>query len=252
MPRLTILSPHRDDAVFSLYIALSKWAKRSVEIRVLNFFTISDYAPWAFSSRKMSVSALRQHEDHRAFAMANPSARVLSLNWLDAPLRLNIGAAAIANPETPALRPAGEAHSFILKMRAHWKNGLVLAPLALGNHVDHLAIREAAIGTGAEARLAFYEDLPYATWTAEDAILNRVAETEKLTHAPLKPVVVRSPNGRVAKFQAVRQYNSQITRNEAVAISRYALKYRTGERIWVPKRSQRWRSLANMAYVEKL
>ncbi len=61
MRKLTVLSPHRDDAAFSLFICLAKWSMfPSLKVKVLNFFTESAYAPYSSASDAISVSEYSQ------------------------------------------------------------------------------------------------------------------------------------------------------------------------------------------------
>ncbi len=104
---VTVLSPHRDDAAFSLCLALSRWPELNVPVTVVNFFTISGYAPHSASTEIADVSSLREREDQEALASIHPAIHVESLDLLDAPLRFNISAAAISAPENVHLQPEG-------------------------------------------------------------------------------------------------------------------------------------------------
>jgi len=243
MLALTVLSPHRDDAAFSLCLALSRWSKLDVPITVVNFFTISSYAPQSSVTAISEVSSLREREDRLALSSINSQIRIEALGLLDAPIRLNISAASISAPENAQLQPAGEIESLTRRMQAPAYR-LVLAPLALGNHVDHQAIHSAAVRACSGQRLGFYEDLPYATWTSAEDLAVRIASTEDATHVSLKPVVIGISSDAVSKkWRVVSRYQSQINRQEAKSIARYAGRYGGGERIWIPQHGKLWRTL---------
>ena len=245
MSRVTILSPHRDDAIFSLSIALSRWSKAGVALRVVNIFTISEYAPRAVSPRASSVSSIRSREDRAALSAIDQRLRVESLEWLDAPLRLQIELSAISRPETMQLQSKEEVEALARHFRKYFAQDLVLAPLGLGDHVDHRVVNEAALACSSNAQLAFYEDLPYAAWTPESGLRAKVAELQRTMSASLAPLVIRTAAcGVTRKLSSVSRYRSQITRAEGATIARYALRYRSGERIWIPKSSASWRELA--------
>lgn len=243
MRGLTVLSPHRDDAVFSLGLALSRWSERRVRLAIVNFFTISAYAPWTATSLPSEITELRAQEDRRALQAISRHIKNTSLMLLDAPLRLNISPASISAPENSSLQPPGETHSLMLAMRKYFLRGLVMAPFALGRHIDHRAVYAAAVLVRRPQRLAFYEDLPYATWTSEEELAVRVHETENETGVALRPLVIRHGHAGAQKLRLISRYQSQITRSEAKAIGEYAARYGGGERIWIPRSGSEWRSL---------
>ena len=240
---LTVLSPHRDDALFSLALALSRWSKFSSPITVLNFFTVSSYAPLSTASSISAVSTLRRSEDRRALYRIDPRIKAISLGFLDAPLRMNISVGSITALENEQLRPAGETRDLARSMQPYFRCCLVLAPLALANHIDHRAVYSAALTVQAGQRLGFYEDLPYATWVSGDELATRLAETERATGVPLKPLVIQGKGGVAKKRRDIRVYRSQIRRNEADVIARYASRFGGGERIWIPRHGKLWREL---------
>jgi len=121
--------------------------------------------------------------------------------------------------------------------------GLVLAPLALGNHIDHQAVRCAAMSLPAAERLGFYEDLPYATWISGQRLSERVGEIQEATGVALESRVVHRHDALQSKLRIVSRYASQITGAEAETIAAYSSRYGGGERIWIPKESQLWRFL---------
>lgn len=244
MLELTILSPHRDDAAFSLCLALSQWSNLPVKLAVVNFFTISEYAPHALSTRKASISALRTREDYAVLRSINSEIRVEALDLLDAPLRFGISPDAVTRPETAALQSASEIEALAGRVRKCFTRGLVLAPLGLGDHVDHLAVNSAAVASSANHRLGFYEDLPYAIWTSEQALCEKVRKVELSTKVNLKSAVIRSHSFAVArKRHLIDKYQSQIRPEEARAIANYASNYDGGERIWIPKYGAPWKLL---------
>ena len=67
--KILVLSPHRDDAAFSLSIAITNWLTARHSVIVLNVFTRSRYAPFSdaafvHENDELSyVSAMRLRED---------------------------------------------------------------------------------------------------------------------------------------------------------------------------------------------
>lgn len=244
MLELTILSPHRDDAAFSLSVAMSHWSKLGIKLTVANFFSRTEYAPRALSTRTLPVSEVRAREDRSALYSIDRRIQIESLGLLDAPLRFNIRVDAVSRPETGALRPATEIEALAGRMRKYFVRGLVLAPLGLGDHVDHVAVNGAAVASSVDQRLGFYEDLPYATWTSESSLCMKLRNVEQSTRLELKSAIIRSRYMTAArKRQIVNKYQSQINASEAHSIATYVWKYGRGERIWIPKYGSCWKSL---------
>jgi LmbE family N-acetylglucosaminyl deacetylase len=237
--QLTVLSPHRDDAAFSLALALKRWAAAGVEITVLNLFTRSAYAPYAREGA--DITAVRANEDRRALKTIDVLIRLHSLSLLDAPVRLPIDFGSITNVE--AFSPLAEEVNFLSRcIRAASRDALVLAPLALGDHIDHRTVHLAALKAGRAHRVGFYEDLPYASWTDDAVIRERVSKVEAVIGIPLFPALRRSASWRF-KERVIRRYDSQIDAGMARMIARYGEKYMGAERIWAPRHSARWQAL---------
>jgi hypothetical protein len=256
MSELTIVSPHRDDVPFSLCLSLWRWRSLPVKLNVVTVFTVSLYAPRAtvlasdFDTARSIVRSLRKREDRRAFNLIDKTIGLEDLDLLDAPLRLGITADLVCKPQQSlSIESRPEVETLSRHFRKYFLRGLVLAPLALGDHIDHLAVRAAAIRCCVPHKLGFYEDLPYATWVSESSLRTAVAHAEHSTGVPLKSSVIRRKGYTSRKRGVVSRYPSQISPNEANAISRFAANYGCGERIWFPKHSRSWRSLIRESHV---
>ena len=246
MAELSILSPHRDDAIFSVYLSMARWVEMGMRLRVINFFTRSEYAPRAISAAPLDssvVSMLRAREDRRAIRSISRAIQVRTLHLFDAPIRLGAKLESICQPESWALRSAGETAMIASRIASYCRRGMLLAPLALGNHVDHLSVLEATLFNRRYAHLAFYEDLPYATWTSEQDIQRRVQSIVEKTRVCLRPAVLRTGPAQLWKRKAASLYQTQITRDEASAIARYSRKHQGAERLWIPQFNRSWTEL---------
>jgi len=256
MTELTIVSPHRDDVPFSLYLSLSQWRAVPLKLNVVTVFNLSVYAPRAsalpsnLDEAKSIVTSLRKREDSRVFRLIDKTIRVEELNFLDAPLRLGISVASVCKPQSFLIDGRPEVETLSHRFRRYFLRGLVLAPLALGGHVDHRIVRAAAIKSAMPQKLGFYEDLPYATWVSDASLRKAVLAAEHGTGVPLKSSLVRQKGSIFRKRSVISRYQSQITRKEANAIARFACNYGGAERIWVPQHGRAWRSLIRGAYVQ--
>jgi hypothetical protein len=178
---------------------------------------------------------------------------MLDLNLKDAPIRLRIPADALCdtsvNPDDPAIEKIRKALTRQSELGTF--EALVL-PAALGDHVDHLTVREAALPLTNTLPSAFYEDLPYAATqpsaTADlGALQNATAKigeplTSILYPTPAKPEEnpAAAPEPPAAKAERIARkrrlilgYASQIDEEAADAIANFATRYQAAERLWV-------------------
>jgi LmbE family N-acetylglucosaminyl deacetylase len=151
MPVTTIVSPHPDDAVLSLWQLLTGPG----HVRVLNVFAGSPndgcaLGLWDRITRAedpVTRAAERRAEDEHALALAGRTA--LSLDFLDDQY---------CEGEQP-LKPLVEAIA-----AASRDTALLLAPAALDGHPDHRRARAAALALQDRGlRVALYADVPHAT-----------------------------------------------------------------------------------------
>lgn len=224
-----VLSPHRDDAVFSLFFALCEWSAGGVRLKVTNFFTHSAYAPHTHVSDAGAITAIRKREDRSALAKISHRIRVRDCGLIDAPLRLGIPASRVFYTEANER----DIESVAGSMRGT-ANGLTLVPLGLGGHVDHITVRRAATLATPANQLAFYEDLPYAMWS-EAQLHGILAEIQRILGRRLSPRILRSRCSVFEKRAAAARYRSQITAEEANAMAAWSRRYGVGERIWFAK-----------------
>lgn len=227
--KVTVLSPHLDDAVFSLGLSLLAWTEWNLDVAVINFFTVSGFAPRCARKDVAAISALREREDRRALGSISPNIQIKSLGLLDAPLRVGLPVGSVFSLKVEM----SEVRAFAQRIA-----GPVIAPLGLGNHIDHLTVRDAAIQQE-HKNLAFYEDLPYAAWSSDAAVRQCVREVEEMSGRRLRPAILRRRHAMATKRHLVGLYRSQIDREEANLIARFAANYGGGERIWVPTPASR-------------
>ncbi|MCK6490424.1 MAG: PIG-L family deacetylase [Planctomycetes bacterium] len=160
---LVVVSPHLDDAVFSCAGAIAA-ARARGPVLVLNVFS-----RFSGEVRRHGVvlGAMRQEEERRAAAALGFAS--VCLDELDASCRRpeyraigNVFRPPVAADEAwlPALRDRLQA----ALAGCSWD--LLLAPLAVGWHVDHLLVHRALAGWRGRPDLAWYEDVPYC-WIAE-------------------------------------------------------------------------------------
>jgi hypothetical protein len=257
--KILVLSPHRGDAAFSVAVSMGNWLAAGHVVTILNVFSRSLYAPYSDAEfvhendRLSYVSAMRRREDERFVQQvvlelpkaAKANLQMVDLNLKDAPLRLRCALEDVSdlavNPEDPAIGKLRKALD--QRVAAGDVEALVL-PLGLGEHVDHLTVREAVLPLTAEMASAFYEDMPYAA-THPSAATDLQAlreETGARWHEELRPVLNRRADlGEAWKRRLMVGYASQIDDDEAVRVGEFAARYAGGERLWA---NQRWMEIA--------
>jgi LmbE family N-acetylglucosaminyl deacetylase len=186
---LVVLSPHLDDAVFSCG-ALLIYASGRTTVTVATLFTEAHPPPYTFSARRSlhlagapgDAEALyrqRRAEDRAVLDLLGITCVHAGLTdalfrlrcdgrgrkrwaWLLPELehmypfyRVNVVSGRIARADVGALR---EVRDVIQRLACPGRE-LVLAPLGVGGHVDHVLVRTAAEHSG--ARVAYYSDFPY-------------------------------------------------------------------------------------------
>lgn len=199
MPTALAISPHLDDAAFSAGGTLALLAARGWQVVMATVFTASVANPRGFAlacqldkglSPETDYMALRRDEDRGAAAALGIGAPV-HLPFREAPHR-GYGSA----PELfAALRPddtvgANLADAFE-RLVADTEPGLILAPQAVGGHVDHVQVVRAFRAAQPPLPVLWWRDFPY---TVRDA-------TPK---EPLKHLFERAPE-RVVRLDAAAE-----------------------------------------------
>jgi len=252
--KILILSPHRDDAAFSLSIAIANWLTARHTVTILNVFTRSRYAPYSdaafvHENDELSyVSAMRLREDEhflRRITQNLPKGlksnlHMIDLNLKDAPIRLRIPLEDLSDtPVNPTDSAIEKVRRALTKQSEAGAMEALVLPAALGNHVDHLTVREAAASFTVAIPSAFYEDLPYAaTHPSATADLDALQNAATQRNEPLGPVVYTIESAFEFKRRLVLGYASQIDNEAGSLISGFANRYDGGERLWA---NQLWR-----------
>jgi LmbE family N-acetylglucosaminyl deacetylase len=246
--KILILSPHRDDAAFSLSIAITHWLTACHTVTLLNVFTRSRHAPYSdaafvHENDELSyVSAMRLREDEhflRRITQNLPKGlksnlHMVDLNLKDAPIRLRVPLEELSdtpvNPADPSIEKIRKA---LTKQSEAGAMEALILPAALGNHVDHLTVREAAMSFSTSVPAAFYEDLPYAaTYPSAATDLEALREAAEERDEPLSPVLYQIESAVECKRRLVLGYASQIDDEAGAIISSFAARYNGGERLW--------------------
>ena len=233
------LSPHLDDAALSCGGRIFDQSASGRRVVILTFFTanpageLSDLARdlhqrWNLDAE--SVMTARRREDEAACA-------VLGASWrhddrLDALYRggqdpryptLEALFGPLAEDDAPLLEILSESLGRVRAER-------VLAPLAVGNHVDHQLIRRAAERAFGE-RLEYYEDYPYAR---SGRALQRVLGRRRGWRPSVWPLGQAALEHKIRSISCFASQLGTAFRDEADMrrqVARFARR-RGGERYW--------------------
>lgn len=235
--KIVIVSPHREDAAFSVGLAAGLWLEAGHAVCVVDCFTRSKHAPFAETGlihehdQLSHITALRQREDESWRRLYGKRLTALDLNLKDAPVRLRC-----SPEETYTLKPVpGEkAMLKIAKAVAQQNADALVLPLAVGQHIDHLAARDAALtGYSLAQPCAFYEDLPYSAQVENTASLASIAAALDLELKPAFAAADRNQEGAVQrKRQIALCYDSLIDEETTQLIAGFCNRYEGRERLW--------------------
>ncbi|MVU76970.1 hypothetical protein GPX89_06885 [Nocardia sp. ET3-3] len=192
--RLVVVSPHFDDAVLSVGGLIAARAGRGQVVEVLTVFSAAGTAAEGGRRQKaFSDYASRVGEDDRALSVLGARPRRLGLFerlFRDPPPR---GPLSLFRTSEDLARGAyAETVRRAIARLLDSGDTVVLAPLGIGNHVDHVIVAVGALWTvrdradpGPGARILFYEDF------------NAMSEHNRRRHpvSRLRPFPYRSAPG---------------------------------------------------------
>lgn len=160
--RVLAVSPHLDDAVFSVGAALAVLVDAGHEVTVVTCFTGNVEQPAGFAlacqtdkglSPDVDYMALRRDEDRAAHAVLRTTPVHLPL--LEAPHRGYDSAPALF----AGVRPDDLVWQDVRDALAPYDADLWLAPQGLGSHIDHLQVVRAVAAL--QRPTAWWRDAPY-------------------------------------------------------------------------------------------
>ncbi|GAA2281339.1 GlcNAc-PI de-N-acetylase [Streptomyces ruber] len=236
------VSPHLDDAVFSAGGVLALLVRAGWRVRVVTCFTasVADPCPFALSTQldkglpaDVDYMALRRAEDgaaQRTLGALTP----VHLRLPEAPHRGYGSAPELFTPPRPDDTAEAELRRLLRPRLA--AADLVLAPQAIGGHVDHLLTARAVAAVAPSARTCWWRDVPYVARAPRTAGGPRRGTAE---------VTVDIGAVLAGKTAAARRYVTQLG-------FQFGGPGRTGEVLSAVARSEALRTGAPYAHAEAL
>lgn len=239
------LSPHLDDVALSCggqIFALTEAGKKVLIVNVMagdpGEGAMSDFARTLHERWQLErdAAAARREEDARACQILGADAIYWPLP--DCIYRIDgTESHALYNSNSDIFGHVRAEDASVIKQVVHWIDALpghkrLIAPLGVGNHVDHQITRMAAERSRSADDLLFYEDFPYA------AISGAIESLTQEGHVVWCPMTIPlSESALQAKIEAIAAYHSQISTlfgNQAgmEKVVRHYCEVAAGERLW--------------------
>ena len=208
------LSPHLDDAVFSCGGTLHRLAQRGWRVVVATMFTQSVADPTGFAldcqldkglAADVDYMELRRREDETALSIL-ASAPPRHLPFREAPHRGYGSAQELFGPLSTADDVAPRLVAAIQALIAEERPDLVLAPQAIGGHVDHVQTVDAIHNADVcKAPILWWRDFPYIVRSADPPEPFR----DRFVDLPTSAIEFDSADEAI-KMKACAAYRSQI------------------------------------------
>ena len=181
-PSAVILSPHLDDAVFSC----PGWIRQRAEDGELPLVvTLFSHADVSTNGETQRAYERRQREDEEAVKLIGAARRLAG--FADARFRSRTYGSfsgVVCRRVDDDVHVVAKVESYVQALMEELKPRRVLAPLGVGQHVDHQIVHEVAYALASrhpDTEFAFYEDRPYAF--VEESVRLRLSQLQRRSHA---------------------------------------------------------------------
>lgn len=236
--KVLIVSPHCDDACFSLGGSILK--NMGENIVIWSVFTEQNYTILPEGEEAAKQRILKEEysfiKESRVFLIIEglPDAYLREYKKLSDILLADFKLEELCETERNMFNRVVVGFENILK---EVKPRYVGLPIGCGAHIDHLLVREAGMkvwrNSEKSIQIFFYEELPYslnAKWR-DDALCKLIVENRNVT-----PYFLRIDEFVDKKYNLINLYKSQIKERDSKKIIDYAKTLEPGgayERIWV-------------------
>lgn len=212
MMRALAISPHLDDAAFSCAGLLALLAAQEWRVEICTVFTRSMPNPQGFAlacqldkglGADVDYMALRRAEDAAACAVLR--ATPVWLPFAEAPHRGYHSAAALFGRLDPSDAIQSALRPVLADEIARAAPDLILAPQAIGGHVDHVQVVDALRALALQTPIAWWRDYPYVARDTTPA-----APFASVFDAMRERLIALDDAARAVRLRAMRAYATQI------------------------------------------
>lgn len=235
---IVLLSPHLDDVALSIGGSVYNFPPQTT-CTLVTVFSSSGYAPGCPDLSDVAEVTRMRHQEEQRYAK-QIGAQLILLDFPDTSL-LGYSEEQMQGDCQTDERFAAVCAA-VNQSLTTLQPDLIFAPLALGDHIDHKMVFEAVqCSQYAQAKrpILYYEDLPYAWYYTETALL---AEIETKFAAKVEPLCADITAFTEQKRNNILLYPSQIPPNTfeegEKSIFDYAMRVHTqaeryAERLWI-------------------
>jgi LmbE family N-acetylglucosaminyl deacetylase len=242
---LNVISPHQDDAALSLSLALAELVRCSILVRIINCFTVTNFAP--FKSGKTAADHLRTGEDQKFITELGGEIDCIDLGHVDVLLRTGQGLRGIILGKAPTPADELEIRELASHIRPIVKSDALILPLAADLHVDHYLAREAALNLCSSRPWGIYEDLPYTARMRESDIRAKILQLSRRLNTNLHPVLLGRGHSLELKRRCISCYPSQVAERTVQRVLDFSRRYDGAERLWLTGDAMEQLSSAHVA-----
>lgn len=216
MRDIAIVSPHLDDAVLSMADHLMQWRTLGKSVDIITVFSsfksdsLSHQAKTFLKrANTLSVSAyerMRKREDMRACAHLCDLKQLMYLDFVDAAFRSDETEVLYPTRDTLFSGRCRDTAIYRNVLRATLKELLkkysqIYVPVGIGNHIDHILVRDTVTQLFPPSHYGFYVDYPYALACKHWSLMQIVTHIQQ-RKSILPPTL--------QKRKALSQYTSQL------------------------------------------
>lgn len=212
--RYIFLSPHLDDISFSCGGIVDYFSHEKIHVEIWSFFagipTTKEFTPFAQSLHdrwKLSENAPAARREEDIAACKILGANYKHFDYLDCIYRFDDKGKPIINKEedlyqeipSSQLSLVDEISDLIQSIISN--QDIIIAPLTIGNHIDHRIINQSVKNLSNNNRL-FYEDFPYVIKSEEN----------EYYYQNLKELMFNLSHENIKKwYESIAAYKSQIS-----------------------------------------
>lgn len=226
MRKIAILSPHLDDAALSLTDHILFWQKKGIEVTIITVFT-------SFSTQRLSADTsnyihkcgfksikkfelARKKEDIDAMKLLGLHKNYIHLDFIDGGFREKNSKPVYESYDALFSGKIIDDTTYLKKIDAILQKllnefSVVIAPFGIGNHADHIIVKNSAKIACHKKSLLFYAEYPYAlhkkNWNIKNYLHHFITPKTTICTSPQKRRILAAYSSQIPiLFQNSIQY----------------------------------------------